>query len=199
MIGYLKGKVKYLDPECVLLEANGVGYEVQISGAAHSKLSSVKEGAEGEIYTYMQVREDAILLFGFADQTEKALFLKLTSVQGVGAKTALGILSALSPKEVSEAIAEADPRKFASVKGVGKKTADRIILELHGKVGADVLIAAAGEEISAKKLTGDEEDAISALLGLGFTRQESARAIERAKAAGAKSLEDILSLALRGM
>ncbi len=198
MIGYLKGKVKSLDLESAILEVGGVGFEVQISGAAHAKLSNVRAGEDGELFVYMQVREDAIVLFGFAEEAEKQLFLKLTSVQGVGAKTALSILSALSPKEVGEAIAEADARKFAAVKGVGKKTADRIILELHGKVGANALLSAEGT--SAKNmLSSDEEDAVSALIGLGFTRQESARAVERAKSAGAKSVEDIIALALKGM
>ena len=86
MIGYLKGKVKYLAPDYVLLEVGGVGYEIVCSGAAFSRLSGVKNGEEGEVYTYLKVAEDDITLFGFADPQEKALFLKLTSVQGVGAR-----------------------------------------------------------------------------------------------------------------
>ena len=95
MIGYLKGKVKYINVEYVLLEVNGVGYEVTCSGAAFSRLSGVKAGEEGEVFTYLQVKEDGVSLFGFADMQEKALFLKLTSVQGVGAKMAIAILSSM--------------------------------------------------------------------------------------------------------
>ena len=200
MIGYLKGRVKYLDPEYVLLEVNGVGYEVICSGAAFSKLSGVKKGEEGEVYTYLQVKEDGVSLFGFVDIREKELFLKLTSVQGVGAKMAIAILSSMRPGEVSEAIATADSKRFSAVKGVGKKTAERIILELHGKISADELLGteSIGGRVSALP-SAEDDDAVAALMGLGFTKQESARAVERAKASGAKTIEEIIAAALRGM
>ena len=199
MIGYLKGKVKDLTSEYALLEVNGVGYEVVCSGAAFSRLSGVRAGEEGEVYTYLQVKEDGIALFGFADLREKELFLKLTSVQGVGAKLAIAVLSSMRPEEVSEAIATADAPRLSAVKGLGKKTADRIILELHGKISADELLGESKGAIPVKTVTGEDDDAIAALMGLGFTRQESARAVERARAAGAKSVEEIIATALRGM
>lgn len=199
MIGYLKGKVKDLTPEYALLEVNGVGYEVICSGAAFSRLSGVRAGEEGEVYTYLQVKEDGIALFGFADLREKELFLKLTSVQGVGAKLAIAVLSGMRPEEVSEAIATADAKRLSAVKGLGKKTADRIILELHGKISADELLGDAKGASPVKTASGEDDDAIAALMGLGFTRQESARAVERARAAGAKTVEEIIAAALRGM
>ena len=196
MIGYLKGNVKSVSAELVLLEVNGVGYEVICSGAAFSKLSGA---AEGEVYTYMQVKEDGVTLFGFADLQEKSLFLKLTSVQGVGAKMAIAILSSMRPSDVSAAIATADSKRFAAVKGVGKKTAERIILELHGKISADELLGAS-EGVRAVELpAAEEDDAVSALMGLGFTKQESARAVSRARASGAATVEEILAVALKGM
>ncbi|MDE5897408.1 MAG: Holliday junction branch migration protein RuvA [Clostridia bacterium] len=200
MIGYLKGKVKYLSPESVLLETGGIGYEVVCSGAAFSRLSGVKQGEDGEVYTYLQVKEDGITLFGFADVQEKGLFLKLTSVQGVGAKMAISILSSMRPSEVSEAIATADSKRFAGVKGVGKKTADRIILELHGKISADELLGgeSAGAVSAKTYVSAEDDDALEALIGLGFTRQESARAVERAKSKGAKTVEEILTVVLKG-
>lgn len=196
MIGYLKGKVKHLSPDFVLLEVNGVGYEIICSGAAFSKLSGA---SEGEIYTYLQVKEDGVSLFGFADMQEKGLFLKLTSVQGVGAKMAISLLSSMRPSDISEAIATADSKRLSAVKGLGKKTAERIILELHGKISADELLG--GENVGGKvsALPTEQDDAVSALMGLGFTKQESARAVERAKSAGARSVEEILAMALRGM
>ena len=197
MIGYLKGKVKYLSPDFVLLEVNGVGYEIICSGAAFSKLSGA---SEGEIYTYLQVKEDGVSLFGFAEMQEKGLFLKLTSVQGVGAKMAISLLSSMRPSDISEAIATADSKRLSAVKGLGKKTAERIILELHGKISADELLG--GENVGGKVSalpTEQDDDAVSALMGLGFTKQESARAVERAKSAGARSVEEILAMALRGM
>ncbi len=200
MIGYLKGTVKYLDPAYVLVEVNGVGYEVVCSGAAFSRLSGVPKGEEGEVYTYLKVSEDDITLFGFADPQEKALFLRLTSVQGVGARLAMSVLSSMRPSEVSEAIASADSKRLCAVKGLGKKTAERIILELLGKISADELLGAdsVGGRASVPADPSDDE-AVSALMGLGFTRQESVRAVERARGGGAKSVEEILSLALRGM
>ncbi len=200
MIGYLKGKVKLLTPDYVLLEVNGVGYEVVCSGAAFSALSGADEG---EVYTYMQVKEDGVSLFGFADMQEKNLFLKLTSVQGVGAKMAIAVLSSMRPSEVSEAIATADSKRLCAVKGLGKKTAERIILELHGKISADELLGGAsgvsGVSGSVALPTEEDDDAVSALMGLGFTKAESARAVQRAKANGAVTVEEILAVALRGM
>lgn len=200
MIGYLKGKVKYISPDYVLLEVGGVGYEVVCSGAAFSRLSGVKAGEEGEIYTYLQVKEDGFTLFGFADPAEKELFLRLTSVQGVGAKMAIAILSSMRPYEVSEAIAMADAKRLAAAKGVGKKLAERIILELHGKISADELLGSdtVGGRVSVPTMSEDD-DAVSALMGLGFTKQESAQAVARAKSGGAKTVEEIISAALRGM
>ena len=200
MIGYLKGYVKYLDPEYVLLEVNGVGYEVICSGAAFSRLAGVQKGETGEVFTYLQVKEDGITLFGFADPQEKGLFLKLTSVQGVGAKMAIAILSSMRPADVSEAIALADSKRLSAVKGVGKKTAERIILELHGKISADELLGgeSVGGRVSVPVLPQDDE-AVAALMGLGFTKQESARAVDRAKAMGAATVEEIIAAALRGM
>ena len=201
MIGYLRGKVAYLSPDYVLLDVNGVGYEVICSGAAFSRLSGVKKGEEGEVYTYLQVKEDGVALYGFCDPKEKALFLRLTSVQGVGAKSAIGVLSSLRPEELMEAIATADIKRLCAVKGLGKKTAERIVLELHGKISVDEILEGSNEPApkSAKPVSREDEDAVVALMGLGFTRQESARAVERAKESGAKTVEEILSVALRGM
>lgn len=200
MIGYLKGKVKLLTPEFVLLEVNGVGYEVICSGAAFSALSGVKKGEDGEVYTYLKVSDDGVALYGFADMQEKSLFLKLITVQNVGAKSAIALLSSMRPSEISEAIATADSKRLSAVKGLGKKTAERIILELHGKISADELLG--GESVGGRVSVlpaEQDDDAVAALMGLGFTKQESVRAVERAKANGASSIEEIISVALRGM
>ena len=202
MIGYLRGKVAYVSPDYVLLDVNGVGYEVVCSGAAFSRLSGVKKGEDGEVYTYLQVKEDGVSLYGFSDPKEKALFLRLTSVQGVGAKMAIGVLSTLRPEELMQAIATADVKRLCAAKGLGKKTAERIVLELHGKISVDELLDGTGEPSApkiSKTVSREDEDAVSALTGLGFTRQESVRAVERAKDAGARSVEEIISTALRGM
>ena len=196
MIGYLKGKVLDLTLATALIEVNGVGYEVACTGAAFSRLA---RGGEGEVFTFLQVKEDGISLYGFADLKEKELFLKLTSVQGVGAKMALAILSAMRPEELYDVIASADARRLATVKGVGRKTADRIILELHGKISATAILSDSPAAPAAVKTSSEDEDAVSALMNLGFTRQESARAVERARREGAKSIEDVIAAALKGM
>ena len=201
MIGYLRGKVLSLRPESVILDVNGVGYEVVCSGAAFSKLSGVRTGEEGEVYTYLQVSEQGVALFGFADLREKELFLRLTSVQGVGAKLAIAALSSLRPADLTEAIYTADVKRLTAVKGLGKKTAERIVLELHGKISADEIIGTSegGMPAVSAPRSQDDDDAVAALMNLGFTKQESARAVERAKAGGAKTIEEIIGLALRGM
>lgn len=201
MIGYLRGRVLSLQPEYVILEANGVGYEVVCSGAAFSKLSGVREGEEGEVYTYLQVSEQGIALFGFADLKEKELFLRLTSVQGVGAKLAIAALSSMRPADLTQAIYTADVKRLTAVKGLGKKTAERVVLELHGKISADEILGTSegGMSVSAAPKSQEDDDAVAALMNLGFTKQESARAVERAKAAGATAVEEIIGIALRGM
>ena len=196
MIGYLKGKVLDLTLESALIEVNGVGYEVACTGAAFSRLA---RGGEGEVYTYLQMKEDGISLYGFADLKEKELFLKLTSVQGVGAKMALALLSAMRPEELYDVIASADAKRLSTVKGVGRKTADRIILELHGKISATAILSDSPAAPAAVKASSEDEDAVSALMNLGFTRQESARAVERARREGAKSIEEVISSALKNM
>lgn len=201
MIGYLRGKVLSLLPESVLLDVGDVGYEVMCSGAAFANLSGVKRGEEGEVYTYLQVSEQGIALYGFADLKEKELFLRLTSVQGVGAKLAIAALSAMRPADLTEAIYTADVKRLTAVKGLGKKTAERIVLELHGKISADEIIGSEGgmSAPAPSKPSQTDSDAVAALMNLGFTRQESARAVERAKEAGARTIEEIIGTALKGM
>ena len=138
-------------------------------------------------------------LYGFSDPKEKALFLRLTTVQGVGAKSAIGVLSTLRPEDLMQAIATADVKRLCAVKGLGKKTAERIILELREKVSANLSAAPSlGEPVPVRISSGDE-DAVVALMTLGFTRAESVKAISRAREQGATSVEDIIMLALKGM
>lgn len=199
MIGYLKGKVLYSEEGAVLLEVNGVGYELVCSGALFAKL--VTDG-EGEAYTYLQVREDGVSLFGFVSPEEKRMFLKLVSVSGVGPKMGIAVLSAMNINDLAVAIATSDLKMLSSVRGLGKKTAERIVLELHGKISADELLGGDGTEAritAAAPKAQEDEDAVAALMNLGFTRQESTRAVERAKAAGAVTVEEVIAAALRGM
>lgn len=200
MIAYLRGKVLTTTLETAILDVNGVGYEVYCSGGAFKKLTV---GAVGELHTYLQVKEDGITLFGFADPKEKELFLKLITVSGVGPKMGISILAAMSAEDFAYAIATADVKGLSKVKGLGKKTAEKIVLELHGKISAAEVLGASGEAVGEvsqpmAKATPQEEEAITALMGLGFTRNESAQAVKKARDNGAKTVEDIIMKALQG-
>lgn len=196
MIGFLKGKILSLSPEAALIEtASGIGFEVLVTGAAYESLAGKKEG---ELFTYMQTREDGVSLFGFSCVEEKEMFLKLISVSGVGPKLGISVLSSMKAGDVAAAIAMNDIKRLSTVKGMGKKTAERIILELREKVSMSSAQNSDGETVPVKVSAGDK-DAVVALMTLGFTRAESVKAISSAKAKGAQSVEEILMLALKGM
>lgn len=200
MISYLRGRVVYLTEETLVLDVNGVGYEIYCSGGAFRKIGNSETA---EIYTYLQVKEDGITLFGFASLQEKELFLKVLSVQGVGPKLGIAILTGLSADEFALAVQTADVKRLSAVKGLGKKTAEKIILELHGKISAAEVINASGDDLTKQaeptaKLTAVEEDAVSALMGLGFTKVESVNAVKKARESGATGVEEIIMRALQG-
>ena len=202
MIAYLRGKVLTTTSETAILDVNGVGYEAYCSGGAFRKLTV---GAVGELYTYLQVKEDGVTLFGFESVKEKELFLKLISVSGVGPKLGISILAALSADDFALAIATADVKRLSAVKGLGKKTAEKIVLELHGKISAVEVMSAsedtltvATESVPTVKLSKADEEAVSALMGLGFTRAESTNAVKKAREAGAASVEEVIMKALQG-
>ena len=197
MIGYLKGKILSLNSDTALIETGGVGYEVLCSSSA---LSALEGKTEGEVYTYLQVREDGISLFGFSSPSEKNMFLKLVSVSGVGPKMGIAVLSGMDINSLAVAIASSDVKKLSTVKGLGKKTAERIILELREKVAESAAqIPAKGGAPAFPAADDGDEDAIVALMSLGFTRAESAKAIDRAKASGASTIEEIIREAIKGM
>ena len=205
MISYLKGRILTITSETAIIEVNGVGYEAYLSGGAFRKITV---GEIAEIYTHLQVKEDGITLFGFASPQEKELFLKLITVSGVGPKMGISILANMSADDFAEAVATADVKRLSAVKGLGKKTAEKIVLELHGKISAAEVMSASADplekalenaSVSQGKLSALEEEAVSALMGLGFTRTESVQAVKRAKEQGATKVEDIILKALGGM
>ena len=200
MIAYLKGKVLYIGAETAILEVNGVGYEVYCSGGAFKKLT---QGEVADLYTYLQVKEDGVTLFGFANPKEKEIFLKVISVSGVGPKLGIAVLTGLSADEFAQAVATADVKRLSAVKGLGKKTAEKIVLELHGKISAAEVMNASGEvdfrvPAATEKLHPAQEEAVSALMGLGFTKNESVQAVKRAFENGATTVEELIRKALQG-
>ena len=201
MIAYIKGRVLTTTSETAIIDIGGVGYEVYCSSGAFRKMTV---GQYVELYTYLQVKEDGMTLFGFESPKEKELFLKLTSVSGVGPKLGIAVLSTLSGDEFARVIATTDVKRLSAVKGLGKKTAEKIILELHGKISAAEIMSASGDPISdgapvsATKLAAADEEAVSALMGLGFTRTESAQAVKKAREHGAATVEEVIMKALQG-
>ena len=203
MIAYLRGKVLEITAETAIVEVGGIGYEAYCSGGAFRKMTV---GETVELYTFLQVREDGVTLFAFASPKEKELFLKVTAVSGVGPKLGISILTGMSADEFAQAVATADVKRLSAVKGLGKKTAEKIVLELHGKISAAEVMSASGDPFTVAMESGntavltqkDDEDAVSALMGLGFTKAESVQAVKRAKDKGAKTTEEIIRKALQG-
>ena len=201
MIAYIRGKVMAQTAETVVVDVHGIGYEIYCSGGVFKR---VIVGEIAEIYTYMQVKEDGVTLFGFESVKEKEIFLKLTSVSGVGPKLGIAVLTGMSADDFATAIATADVKKLSAVKGLGKKTAEKIVLELHGKISAAEVMSASGDAPEIKtaepqaKLTAAEEEAVAALQGLGFTRSESVQAVKRARENGATTVEEVIMKALQG-
>lgn len=201
MIGKLKGLVDSFDDDTVLIDCGGVCYEVHCSSRTLQSLPRVGEAAVVFIETI--VREDLIRLFGFASQAEKSWFLLLTSVQGVGARVALAILSTLSPSELSSAVALQDKAMVGRANGVGPKLALRIVTELKGKVpatgGIDAgtlgLQTALGEGVA----TSNVADAVSALTNLGYSSAQASAALARvvAKEGEDTATEKLIRLGLR--
>lgn len=196
MIAFIKGKVIDEFEGGVVLENNGIGYEILCSAALLAKLSAEKEGG---VFTYLQVKEDGLSLFGFDNKEEKRMFLKLISVSGIGPKMAMGILSEMRVNELATAIAMNDVKGLSRIKGLGKKTAERIILELRESVSAENAAIAAEESFAAPVFTSEDEDAIIALMGLGFSGIQSRNAVKTAKEQGAETIQDVISFALKSM
>ncbi|MBO5027892.1 MAG: Holliday junction branch migration protein RuvA [Clostridia bacterium] len=203
MIAYLRGKVLETTAETAILDVGGVGYELYCTRGAFRKLTV---GAVAELYTYLQVKEDGMTLFGFGEPKEKELFLKLIGVSGVGPKMGISILASLSADDFAMAIATADVKRLSTVKGLGKKTAEKIVLELHGKISAAEVLGASGDDLTPApaaaaptKLSAQDEEAIAALMGLGFTRNESVQAVKKAHDLGATTVEEIIMKSLQGV
>ncbi len=174
MISRLRGQLIDKIPPQIVIDVNGVGYEVDVSMHTFCALPALGETVQ--LYTQLIVREDAHLLFGFADVQERATFRQLLKVSGIGAKTALGILSALTPDELAAAIAAEDVKTLSSAPSVGKKTAERMILELRGKLAVSGSLNA--DLLTSSVPANHADDIISTLLALGYNEKESRAAIK---------------------
>lgn len=201
MIAQLRGSIVSADGGSVVIDVAGVGYAVTVSGRTQGRLGM--DGAAVTLLTEMQVREDSMTLFGFVDAAERDAFRLLITVQGVGAKAAMAILSVLTADELATAIMAGDRAMVARADGVGPKLAQRVVNELAEKVGA-LPTGAAAAMLSDTAAPGDDgagADAMSALVNLGYGRAEAHAALQRARAGGADDgdLSGLIAAALQEM
>ncbi|HPG33109.1 MAG: Holliday junction branch migration protein RuvA [Lentimicrobiaceae bacterium] len=172
MYAFIEGKISEISPASVVIDCHGVGYDISISV---NTFSQIKEMTSCRLLTHLAVREDAMVLFGFADENERILFRNLISVSGVGAGTARLILSSLSPDELTEAIVSSKVTVLQRVKGIGGKTAQRIIIDLKDKLAKDAGL----REILGSPHNTKKEEALSALSMLGFNKTLAEKTIDK--------------------
>ena len=194
MYAYIDGKLAYKSPSYVVIDAAGVGYHINISLNTYSKLGDAERC---KLFTWLHVKEDAHTLYGFSDEGERRLFLHLISVSGVGAGTGLMMLSAITPEEIQAAIVSGNVPLIQRIKGIGPKTAQRLVLELQDKLkknGPDTLIA-----IPVNRTVKDE--AVSALVMLGFARNAAEKVIDQElnKNSGSLTVEQLIKFALKSL
>ena len=197
MIAFIEGKVAEKNPGELVISAGGVGFSLMCSNATLA--AAPEKDKVWRCHTVMNVREDAMELFGFATKQEREMFRRLCSVTGVGAKTALGILSALPLRDLSIAIVTGDVTSLSRAPGIGKKTAQRIILELKDKVEQqDVSASGAVSAPKSAPVSSAQQEAQAALQALGYTAAEAAKAISRISDQAA-TVDQLIMLALRQM
>lgn len=204
MIAYIKGALAYTEPEegVAVLESGGIGYRILLSGRDLDLLPPV--GEELRLYTHLQVREDAFVLFGFFTKEDRKLFQQLLGVNGIGPKAALGVLTALSADDLRFAVLADDAKAIAKAPGIGIKTAQKLILELRDKLSLEEAFEARLENHQTKAAAGAASDlsearneAVEALTALGYSASESLKAVRKVEAADGMSVEDILKAALK--
>jgi Holliday junction DNA helicase RuvA len=183
MIDFIRGIVAEKAPAFAAIDAHGVGYELHITLATYEKLPSI--GAEAKLFTHFYVREDTQKLYGFLTRDEREIFRQLIGVSSIGPKTAIGILSKISPEELVKCLALGDPSRLTKIPGVGAKTAERLILELRGKLRAGPFDGSSPGATPAATGRGAGNEASEALLSLGYNEKQVLKAIERVRQASA--------------
>jgi len=184
MIEHVRGVLQYKSPTFIVIETGGIGYKISLPLSSYELLPA--EGDEIKINTYLHYREDNLALYGFLSQEERNFFLLLISISKIGPKSALRMLSSISPSEFKKAIKRGDLTTLTDIPGIGKKTAQRLILELKEKIEEEEEIIEVGDEELVK-------DTLSALLSLGYTRNEARKAVKEAINASKEEI-DLASL-----
>jgi holliday junction DNA helicase RuvA len=193
MFNHIEGKITDIVPTHVVVDCQGVGYLLHISLHTYSKLHE-SDAQQSKLLVHLVVREDAMLLYGFYDENERMLFRHLISVSGVGPNTARMILSSLQPGDIYDAIVSKDSGLLQSVKGIGTKSAQRIIVELHDKLGKEHIV----EEFFATSHNTNKQEALSALIVLGFVKTQTEKALDKLIAENPNlTAEELIRNALR--
>lgn len=196
MIAFVRGKFAIKTPARVVVDVNGVGYDLQISLNTYEAISKVENG---QLHTYLHITENAQTLFGFADIAEKDLFLQLISVSGVGASTARVMLSGMKPDEIIRAIVQGNTKQLEGIKGIGKKSAERLIVELRDKLSKQTIDQPLGG--FATGVVGIDQDAVHALVALGIAKPQAENAIKKTMSniPADASLEMVIKQALKNL
>ena len=194
MIAFVRGNYVSKTPAQVIVDVNGVGYELHISLHTYSAIGNKDSG---QLFTYLHITENAQTLFGFFELQEKQLFLQLISVSGVGATTARMMLSGLRPDEIVKAIVQGNTKQLEAIKGIGRKTAERLIVELRDKLGKQSSETAL---FPAAENNTTEQDALNALVSLGIARTAAEAAVKKSlKNSVDINLEDLIKAALKNL
>ncbi len=192
MIAFVKGNFVDKTPSHVVVEVNGVGYDLQISLHTYS---AIADKESGKLHTHLQITENNQTLFGFAEQAEKEIFLQLISVSGIGAATARVMLSGMKPVEIAKAIVQGNTKLLATIKGIGKKTAERLIVELRDKLSKQSI-----ETSNIAPESVMEEDAVNALIALGINRVAAENIVKKIILSSPNAtLEQIIKHALKNL
>ena len=193
MIAFLKGRLVEKTPTDIIIDCNGIGYQVHIS--LHS-YSLIKDSELIQIHTYLQIKEDAHILYGFVEKIERELFKLLISVSGIGGNTARNMLSYVTPKDLMQAIASNDVKTIQAIKGIGIKTAQRVVIDLQEKVQKMYGM----EDLSATVNNTNAEEALSALEVLGFVRKTAEKVVNKiTEQQPEATAEQIIKLALKSL
>jgi Holliday junction DNA helicase RuvA len=201
MFSYLKGELTEIYTDHIVVETGGIGYMLVISGQAMTELPSV--GSDIKVYTYLYLREDILMLYGFLDRDELDVFKLLIGVSGIGPKGAIGILSALTPDDLRFAVLSGDAKAISKAPGIGAKTAQRVVLELKDKLSLEDAFEKK-QENTARVLgnasgSSVKNDAVLALTALGYSSSESLKAVSKVEISEEMDVEDVLKAALKRM
>lgn len=199
MISYIKGPLTEIDEDMIVVEAGSVGYNIRVPLSVIEGLPGI--GREVQIYTYLQVREDAMSLYGFLTRQDLKMFRLLLGVSGIGPKGALGLLSAMRPDDLRLAVISGDAKAISRAPGIGSKTAQRLILDLKDKISVDQILTvprqAAGGRGETAGLGDGGREAVEALIALGYSPAEATRAVSKVEITEDMTGEDVLKASLR--